>query len=626
MALRRVARANDRPHAGRPARRQHTGVGAAVSAGSSSRTLRAPLRGAERGGAQADRLQDEIAVEPGADGVGLGGLAVDRDQRQAVGARPAPARRLGRHDAEQLEARRRLGGLRRHRGDAAARRTAAPGRRARRPSRRPPPRTPAAAAGLAARRRAQNTAVAATSAQITNADSRANMRRLSWNASPAPGVRAVELARDDADGPQHSRRIRSRGFTLIELMVVLVIIGVLAALIVPNMLDRADDARVTAARTDVNNLMQALKLYKLDNLRYPSRRAGPAGAGRQADGRADPAELAALPRQAAERSVGAPVPVREPGAEGRDRRLQLRRRRRRRRRRQECGHRLLAVGARRSFAAATRARQRARLHADRADGGGRADRHRHARSPAWLCATLRRPSSSTRRRGWSRCSSRPAPRRAHPASPRAGSRSPEQSDGGGFRFVGLPPTEPLPTHWLEPAPSAQVIGATRRRARPRAADRRAAHRAPPARTSASPWPPTASARSSSPTAARRRSERASARGFTLIEVLVALAIVAITLGAGIKAAGALTNNTARLAEVTAAQWCADNQPHRAQARAPASPTSAIGDFSCDELGRTYPASSSSGRRRTRTFAASMPACWTTTARRSCSCRRSSGDR
>jgi general secretion pathway protein G len=74
----------------------------------------------------------------------------------------------------------------------------------------------------------------------------------------------------------HSTRRRAvqAGFTLIELMVVLVIIGVLAALIVPNVLDRADDARATAAKTDVNNLMQALKLYRLDNQRYPSSEQG----------------------------------------------------------------------------------------------------------------------------------------------------------------------------------------------------------------------------------------------------------------------------------------------------------------------------------------------------------------
>ena len=70
------------------------------------------------------------------------------------------------------------------------------------------------------------------------------------------------------------RRSLQAGFTLIELMVVLVIIGVLAALIVPNVLNRADDARVMAARTDVNNLMQALRLYKLDNQRFPSLEQG----------------------------------------------------------------------------------------------------------------------------------------------------------------------------------------------------------------------------------------------------------------------------------------------------------------------------------------------------------------
>lgn len=65
-----------------------------------------------------------------------------------------------------------------------------------------------------------------------------------------------------------------RGFTLLEVMVVVVILGILAALVVPKILSRPDEARATAARQDVASLMQALKLYRLDNHRYPTTEQG----------------------------------------------------------------------------------------------------------------------------------------------------------------------------------------------------------------------------------------------------------------------------------------------------------------------------------------------------------------
>ncbi len=65
-----------------------------------------------------------------------------------------------------------------------------------------------------------------------------------------------------------------KGFTLIEIMVVVVILGILAALVAPNVISRIDDAQINRARQDIRAVESALKLYRLDNFKYPTTEQG----------------------------------------------------------------------------------------------------------------------------------------------------------------------------------------------------------------------------------------------------------------------------------------------------------------------------------------------------------------
>lgn len=92
--------------------------------------------------------------------------------------------------------------------------------------------------------------------------------------TPVPAARTTIQAEIMISGTSSPRGPGAAGFTLIEIMVVVVILGILAALIAPNVISRIDTAQVTKVKQDIRAIESALKLYRLDRFRYPTTEEG----------------------------------------------------------------------------------------------------------------------------------------------------------------------------------------------------------------------------------------------------------------------------------------------------------------------------------------------------------------
>lgn len=116
--------------------------------------------------------------------------------------------------------------------------------------------------------------------------------------------------------PRPARPRSAAGFTLIEVMIVVVILGVLAALIVPRVMSRPDEARAVAARQDIATMMQALKLYRLDNRHYPSTQQGLAALVQRPAGDPQPGNWKPYLERLPNDPWGAPYQYLNPGLQG----------------------------------------------------------------------------------------------------------------------------------------------------------------------------------------------------------------------------------------------------------------------------------------------------------------------